>query len=209
MENIDLSNPSENSTLPTQAGPPQAGIPFFEKLKGNWPLLISIGIVSVAFLSFVFYAVYSYNRRGQEVQPPPTTVVTPLLTPALTVSPTSIETPTIHPSTTESLIPTSTTEDLPTETISYSPKTDWLTYTDNIAKFKIQYPPKHKLGDEITEGSNIYFLNCGGKDPKTGDELCLSGFSIDVYNDYTQGSRRIWLNSKIPFYKTLLSKFHY
>lgn len=98
MENLEnpLTNQPENIT------PPPVGISFLAKLKTKWPIVLG-ALGSIAIFVAIIYAVYSYGRRGQEVQPTPTVAptptsvvaVTPLLTTSLT--PTTAVTPLITP----------------------------------------------------------------------------------------------------------------
>lgn len=85
------------------------------------------------------------------------------------------------------------------EEIAYKPDSSWSTYIDNIAKFSIQYGPQQKVVDH-KEGKNVVFLTCS-EDTDKG-QVCLSGFRIQVYNDYTGGSRREWLLKEFPSLKT-------
>jgi hypothetical protein len=91
--------------------------------------------------------------------------------------------------------------DTSTETIQYLPRSDWQTYTDSVAKFSVQYPPKHKLGEDEVPGKSANILSCGYPEPNTGEDLCLSGFSISIENEYDQGSRRQWFVNKFDPYQ--------
>ncbi|OGG10308.1 hypothetical protein A2154_02615 [Candidatus Gottesmanbacteria bacterium RBG_16_43_7] len=81
------------------------------------------------------------------------------------------------------------------QVIPYRPQTEWTTYSDQIANFTVQYPQNYKLGGS-DPGVSVYFTSCSN-DPQRG-EICLSGFRITVYDDYTGGSRRAWFETKNP-----------
>lgn len=97
------------------------------------------------------------------------------------------------------IISPTATSDLPTQNIPFKSNSSWERYDDSVAQFSIQYPTGYKIG-EASPGKQVYFLNCLVKD-KDGKELCMSGFNIQVYNDYNGGSRRSWLTSKFDLYK--------
>ena len=78
---------------------------------------------------------------------------------------------------------------------------NWQTLVDQVAKFSIQYPPNYKVA-EYSNGSGGYLLGCIN-DPNRG-ELCMSGFSIKIYNNYSGGSRREWLFAQYPNIKNFL-----
>ncbi|MBM4402459.1 MAG: hypothetical protein FJ044_04405 [Candidatus Cloacimonetes bacterium] len=88
MENLDPPEADKQTEANTQenlASPP-AGISFFTKLKTNWPIVL--GILGSLAIFFVFiYAVFSYSRRGQEIQPMPMLTVVPTPTTAVAVIP--------------------------------------------------------------------------------------------------------------------------
>ncbi len=93
-------------------------------------------------------------------------------------------------------------------TIQYLPKGDWETYTDNIAKFSIQYdtrpkPPstsylalgKHKEGEEVT------ILSClvpqGG--PQAGKEVCQDVLNITIHN-FDNSDLANWFRRNFSYY---------
>lgn len=176
MENLEQNQPTGEKAVPE---PKPKSSPLFMILLSL--LMFVLGGASV-FAYFTFL-------KPEKVVPKP--VVPP------TSSPTSEASPAPTPSVEEQ----KPTEELPTETLRYQPNSSWSTFTDNVAGYSIQYPKGYKLGDGIREGENVYFLNCTAKDPRTGGELCLSGFGLQIYYDFNQGSRRTWLNQKFPVYK--------
>lgn len=76
------------NSLPSAKGgfdnptPSQAGASFFGKLKGRWPIVLG-ALGSIAIFTIFLYAVLSYSRREQELQPTPTSTLalTPIQTP--------------------------------------------------------------------------------------------------------------------------------
>lgn len=117
--------------------------------------------------------------------------------PAATRSTISEVQPSVQP--TPSLEPTPTPQSSPVASSSSTPKkvtksttdyTGWQTYRDTQAGFSIKYPADHKTVDaNVVAGKSVSFTNCA-----LG--TCSTGFSIEIYNDYTGGSRREWLGTK-------------
>ncbi len=96
-----------------------------------------------------------------------------------------------------------TGDDLPTATIKYSPKSDWQTYTDDLANYEIQFEPTSKVHEypgATVMGESLSVTACRFKDPQ-GKEVCLTDYSIRVFNNYTGGSRRDWLQENLNAYK--------
>jgi len=81
------------------------------------------------------------------------------------------------------------------EVIDYEPMSSWQTYTDSEANYSVQYPESFILGGSNL-GRNAYFNSCLD-DEKLG-RICLTGFSIVVFDDYDGGSRRVWYEKEHP-----------
>ena len=187
--------PEEIST-PAESSPPVAG------KSVDWVKVVLVVIVGLILLVASAYAGYWYGIQSAKVktQSQPTSSTTPTPSqPSITSN--EPPPPTSTPSANTPL------ENLQTEVIEYSPKASWPSYTDRIAGFVVQYPPNHKLAENVMEGQSVDFLKCDGKGPNTGKMVCLPAFSIDIYHDYDGGSRRVWLTSKVPFYRPYYQNF--
>lgn len=89
------------------------------------------------------------------------------------------------------------------EEIVYKPMSTWNTYTDDQAKFLIQYPENFSISEYSTskggsvdfriKGAGNYFCMPGFE---TGG--CLSGYMVLIKEDYDGGSRRAWFDRKHP-----------
>jgi hypothetical protein len=93
--------------------------------------------------------------------------------------------------------------ELPSEIIKYAPKSDWQTYTDDLANFEIQFESSSKVSDNpgaTVKGESLSITSCQFNDPQ-GKEVCLTDYSIRVFNNYTGGSRRTWFQANINSYK--------
>lgn len=95
-----------------------------------------------------------------------------------------------------------TKADLQSISIAYKYEPTWETYTDEIAGFSMQYNlvpegefQMHlKLESSIKgEKAVIFSCNTPTSGPMVGKEICLSGYTIEVKNNYSGGSRREWL----------------
>lgn len=148
--------------------------------KGQVLIFLLVGILILAAASGAYYL-----GKSQSTEPAKNIPASP--------EPSSQSIP---PQTTTTTTPSPTNK--PTVT---NQRTDWLTYTDTKAGFSIQYPSTMKI-NELIAGQKVEFLNCGGGP-------CLSGMKIVLYNDYTGGSRKEWLNGKFdlstysPYYEDL------
>lgn len=168
------------------------------KQKGFTQVYILIALIVLGAVGGAYYlgTTKSSIPRVQDqviVSQAPQPIITskPILTPVTTSRPTD---------STKATDNTEQAEELKTETISYKPDSSWSTYTDKVAKFTIQYPPEHKVSDASKEGQEVYIWSCGFNDPNRG-KICSGGFSLRIYNDYDQGSRREWVSKKFAPYK--------
>lgn len=96
-----------------------------------------------------------------------------------------------------------TEDDYPSETIKYAPKSDWQSFIDNVAGYEIQFAPTSKVHENpgaTVMGESLSITACRFKDPQ-GNEVCLTDYSIRVFNNYTGGSRRVWLQENLDTYK--------
>lgn len=172
--------------------------------KGFAPILIILSIVlllGVAGGAYYLQSKEALPHFGQSTVKTPTSVSqVPVSTSQTSISPTqSVAKTTISP--TPTVI--NETADLKAEIIYFKQDPSLSTYTDNKAKFSVQYGANGKIASS-EEGKEVSFLSCI-KDPKLTngkDELCLQGFSIQVYDDYNGGSRREWLLNKNSNLKT-------
>lgn len=164
--------------------------------KGFAPILVLVGIVVVMSISggAYYFGTLKNNpqSKNQVISQTPQSIVTSktTLTPLITPKPTD----------STKVVNKDKDEELKAEIFSYKQNPSWATYSDKVAKFTVQYPPEHKVADASIEGKEISFWNCGLNDPNRG-KVCLSGFTLKVYNDYDQGSRRVWLNTKLQLYR--------
>jgi len=100
--------------------------------------------------------------------------------------------------------PTSTTT-IPSITIKYSPKTNWQTYTDEIAKFSFQYninPAQphnsHQSLGNNEAGKSVMIMGCST--PPNAQDVCLEQYTVTIYSNYNGGSRRDWMSKNINDY---------
>jgi hypothetical protein len=101
---------------------------------------------------------------------------------------------------------------LPTQTastsmiiIKYSPKANWQTYTDDVAKFSFQYNTSptqpynsHQSLGRFEAGKNVMINGCST--PPNGQEACLEQYTVTNYSNYNGGSRRDWMSKNINDY---------
>lgn len=156
-----------------------------------------VGMILFLLIGFLGYRNYQTEKivkiyqecltRGGSIgeSNPPTCIFPPPNSPTPSPTPSSSPTPSK---------PKDQSDDLLTDRIRYQPNLSWQTYQDTKAGLTIQYPPYYKLREKV-EGDHADFLNCSGPD---GLGLCISGFSLQIYHDYNQGSRRAWLKSVYP-----------
>lgn len=95
-------------------------------------------------------------------------------------------------------------------TINYSPKSELETYTDDIAKFSIQYQKAVKqpnsyhqiLGSNTKAGGEVTIQSCHTPQDSLGPgkEVCLGQYTLKIYNNYDGGSRRTWLSKNFEYY---------
>jgi hypothetical protein len=93
--------------------------------------------------------------------------------------------------------------DLLSETINYSPKSDWQIFVDDLAGYEIQYAPTSKVHEypgATIKRESLSIVACRFKDPK-GNDACLTDYSVRIFNNYTGGSRRVWFQENIDSYK--------
>lgn len=104
----------------------------------------------------------------------------------------------------DKLLPTPETTN-PLISIPYNPKADWQIYTDEIAKFSLQYNtiPTQQYNSHQSLGNNqagksVMIMSCNT--PPNKQEVCLEQYTITVYTNYTGGSRRDWMSKNIHDY---------
>lgn len=157
--------------------------------KGFLTLFVLLGVLIVSGL----VASAFYLGRQTTLQPSPQSVISSSPQPTPQPSITPLATPA-----TSSPILNKTPKSLQSD---YTETETWQIYTDTKAGFSIKYPPGFKISEKI-EGQKVNFLSCSG-------DLCLSGMTMTVYNDYDGGFRREWLNKKFdlstydPYYEDL------
>ncbi len=141
-------------------------------------LPIILALIILGFVGYIIYQNGQFTKQTSE-EPRPTPIV---------------ETP--MPTTTPINDVEQTTTQVEVESITYNPIPSWQTYTDKEAGFSVQYPETYKY-DSSNPGSSVNFLSCVDHGAPMG-EICLSGYSIYISDDYEGGSRRVWFERKQP-----------
>jgi len=179
---MERVNPVSNPPVRPEMSPsPPITFPTFKKIALIGSLILFIIILS----SIAAYLVIKSQSRSRIL------INSPLPSAQSSLSPLSTQS--------SPQVSVESNNSLPTNILTYTFHNDWQTYSDSIAGFSFQYPPRHKFAEIPIEGKSVYVLNCF--DSPQQKDLCTSAFTIDIYKDYNGGSRRQWLNEKFSVYK--------
>ena len=183
--------PEEIESQPGEIIEEQPRVSCLSKIKIHKFKILG-GLLGVLVFTGAVFGAYKFGQR--QIQPAPQPTPTPEV----------VITPTPEPTVAEVSQPSPTP--ITIEKIPYKPISSWQTYTDSQAKFSVQYPPNYKIGASFL-GREVYFWSCVN-DPKRG-EVCLSGYTVRIFDDYDGGSRRAWAEKKFggianPYYEDVL-----
>lgn len=176
------------------------------KQKGFAGVLVLVGVmVIVAAIGGIFYLGRFNNSKVSSSLPNISPTPSPSVKPSpSSPGPSSSQLVILVPSPSPSVKPSVTQEAAnPAISIKYMPKSDWQTYTDEVAKFSFQYNPtpigqysSHQSLGKYQPGQNVMISGCNTppKGLTSGYEVCLGLYEFLVYNNYDGGSRRDWYN---------------
>lgn len=167
---------------PTETAETVAEIqPAPERPTKPWLKIILFSILGIVLAAGLVFAGYKLGQRQIQPGPQPTPTSEVVITPAPEPTVAEVSQPSPSP--------------VSIEKIPYKSISSWQTYTDSQANFSVQYPENYKLQNPIP-GKSVNFLSCL-TDPQRG-EICLSGYSITIYDDYDGGPRRAYFEKKRP-----------